>query len=391
MGRHPKAEADRVGPRLWARFLKRHFGSRTLAPLNAQLLFPPAPREHFVFGIDPPPLPERLAPRYFERAYIRGTSPDGDYASDIYDARSKFNLYNRVTERVPESRYWLLRELAHFVAAGVPPIATSVRVIRDLLADLRVVFLERDAIETWLRFDPESLREAEEDSMEALCETPLPGHVSLVYALSHLATWVEPPRDALEGLPGALQSATIDAATQFIKMLDKQGFDDLDDVVPALSGVFQSATHTIDALGPRSAADAGETPPPDLAHHLVLVPDTPANRSAIVLLASTKEDPRSESPRPEWAGGERPSRLFDAPRQTAAYDTDPRRAISSLLNASAKVPRLLRARTLQVLGGYRGMLHGTYPVFTDSWIETGTEQRAAKGLNRSGFIQHLSA
>ncbi|MHB1991380.1 hypothetical protein [Metallibacterium scheffleri] len=350
-----------------------------MGTLNAQLLFRPSPHEHFVFGKNPPPLPERLAPRYFERAYVQGNSPDGDYASEIYDAKEKFNLYDRVTERVPESRYWLLREIQHFLTADPPSIDVSVRVIRTLLADLNLVFLERDAVEAWSRFDDESLSQAERDSLDALTETPLPGHLSLVFALSHLAAWMEPPRDPLEGLTGLLQSSTMDAATLFIKMLRTQGFEDLDDIIPPLSKAFLDATESIDTLGPRSVTDAAATLPPDFVHHLVLVPDTPANRSAIVCLASAREDPRFESPRPGWAGGESASRLFDCTAQTAAHGSDPQQAVSSLLSASAEVPQLLRTRALRILGGYKGMLRGTYPVFTDSWIEGGPERRAQNG------------
>ena len=105
MGRHATGDDRRLGPKLWARFLKRHFACPRLATLNAQLLLPITPFEVFEFGVNPEPMPERRAPKIFDRAYHLGRDPDGLYTPEIYDPDTRFNLYEHVTRRVRDGFY----------------------------------------------------------------------------------------------------------------------------------------------------------------------------------------------------------------------------------------------------------------------------------------------
>ncbi|APR13370.1 hypothetical protein [Xanthomonas citri] len=54
---------------------------------------------------------EKLTPRVFEEIHYAGKNPDGTYWKEIKDKTKKFNLLERVCERVPASRAWLLRDL----------------------------------------------------------------------------------------------------------------------------------------------------------------------------------------------------------------------------------------------------------------------------------------
>lgn len=55
MGRRLLGAGERIGPRIWARYLKARFDCHALAQLNAQLALPIVPFETFVFGHEPAP------------------------------------------------------------------------------------------------------------------------------------------------------------------------------------------------------------------------------------------------------------------------------------------------------------------------------------------------
>ena len=69
MGRRLLGAGERVGPRIWAQYLKARFACPGLAQLNAQLALPIVPFETFHIGHEPPPLPLRPAPKLFESAH----------------------------------------------------------------------------------------------------------------------------------------------------------------------------------------------------------------------------------------------------------------------------------------------------------------------------------
>jgi hypothetical protein len=354
MGRHSKADLQRIGPRLWARFLKHHFGCSELAPLNAQLLLPIAPFEVFKFGESPEPLPERLAPKIFNRAYDLGRSPDGAYTPEIYDAGSKFNLYERVTARVPESRYWLLKELDPYLYGGPPPIDTTVRMLSDILADMKLTLLESNVISAWEQIDTAGPLNAEKDLLDALSRSPLPECKALSLAVCHLSVWWEPPltRDALSY---RLLRAFPWHVDGFLFALLSSGFDISGGITSSVITAISSAFDAIGRYGTRSMnADKGSNPP-CVAKRLVLVPDTPATRQAILYLAKYSEFRGVRHTL--WSGysPEIPLSEFLCSRSETkplATDQEAGKSTDLLKESAASVPAQLAARAAQNLARY---------------------------------------
>lgn len=354
MGRHSKDDAQRLGPRLWARFLKRHFACSRMAPLNAQLLLPVTPFEVFEFGENPAPLPEKLAPKLFDRAYDLGRSPDGLYTPEIYDPDSKFNLYERVTQRVPESKYWLLKELDHFLRPDPPSIDASLQVLRGLLTDLKLVFPERFAVASWNRINEVSLANAERATFDALGKSPLPECLALTYSLGHLSVWRGAP-PTMNSLPDRLLRLGFDASRSFAFSLDSHEFDHGHEIGIALANSLSVSRRVIERYGARCMSFDNVGKPPDLARNLVLVPDTVANRKAILCLSEATELHAFEQD-PWIRPGPEPLLEFmekrPNPRTTGLMPSD---AAMQLEEAALQVIQQLRTRASQILDGYKGV------------------------------------
>lgn len=349
MGRHAKDDAQQIGPRLWARFLKWHFGCSSLTPLNAQLLFPVTPFEEFEFGENPVPLPARIAPKVFERAYNAARRPDGSYTSELHNAKLKFNLYERVTQRVPASKYWLFKELDHFFSSRPPAIDVTVRALRQVAADVGLWFPEGNAAEAWANVDKNSVLTAERRTLSALGGCPLPECVTLAFLLCHLSIWNEPPQ--LTGsLPSRLVALCWHATCTFVRSLDADEFDVQHDLREELIAGFTDAMHKILADGMRSASVRKSAAPPDLVRYLVLVPDTPSTREATQCLAEAAElhgDPlyrwRYSRARAAEFYGKRVHTTTLAPSEAAAI----------LAEASTKVSARLAERAAKLLVRYQ--------------------------------------
>ncbi|MDG2538732.1 hypothetical protein P5Y53_13740 [Dyella jiangningensis] len=356
MGRHSKADVQRIGPKLWARFLKRHFKCSDLAPLNAQLLFPVAPFEIFEFGENPLPLPLRVAPKIFERSYDLGRSPDGLYTPEVHgpNVRSnqtlRYNLYQRVMQRVPESKYWLLKEIEPFLQGTLPPIDETTRLLNELLVDLGLVLVEGEAVAAWELLDSAGAQTAELASVHALSNAELPEYVALAFTLCHLCVWREPPRKE-DRLSNGLLSWCRFMAVAFASFLESHDFDldagmysDL--VVSLMSGIAAIAKN-----GARSMNINGQIRPPNLIGRLILVPDTAAIRQSICCLTEAIE--LQGSMRHSWPeyGFHLDEPLEDEQNRTT--DLDPAQAMRRLSEAAGLVPQQLRTRARRMLSGYR--------------------------------------
>ena len=342
MGRHAKSDALQTGPMLWARFLKWHFGCDDLSPLNAQLLLPIKPHEAFHFGKSPCPLPKSIAPKVFEQAYLRGRNPDGSYTGEVHDRAVKFNLYERVRARAPESQYWLLKELDHYFAGRAPSIDASARVVRKLTRELGVLLIERDFVEAWASIDAAGVAAAEANTFKALVENVLPEYLALVFASLHISVWQEPPRIPTD-LPSKLFLLSIRVLATFVTTVESLGLEDGEAQAEGLADQLKCAICTIVNSGTHSES-ANSPPPPDLAKHFALVPDTVATRKAAVCEATEPHDYV-----PMWLESQLKATV---PQRTQRDDHDPRQAAVQLCAAAREVPILLAERAARRLHRY---------------------------------------
>lgn len=280
MGRKLRAAGERVGPRIWARYLKARFGCQGLAPLNAQLALPIVPFETFLFGHEPPPLPLRLAPRFFEKAYDLGRSPDGTYWPEIHspDGLDKFNLFERVSARAPDSSKWLLSDLSPYLGDACPQIETNRKLVDDTLSGIGAFALSVPAVAALHLLDREGLGAAAVATLSCLL-TPLPQCLALTYGLYHIAVWQSLYLGHTD-VVGDLWDATGDAACTFRNGLIELGLEDAETLGNELIGCLNRSSAHIAKDGARSTCNPELGQPLQIGIRLVLVSDTPRTRLA---------------------------------------------------------------------------------------------------------------
>jgi len=363
VGRHRKDDVQRIGPMIWTRFLKRYFRCTDLAPLNAQLLFPVVPCEEFVYKENPWPLPESVAPKIFDRSHDIGRSPDGRYVPEIYDPKTKFNLYARVSERVPESKYWLLQELSHYFQVDPPAIDTTTQVVRDILQDLQMVALESDAVLAWYCIDKGSLAKATTTTFDALCSGVLPEALALVHGLFHLSVWQEPTSNFFS-LPSRLRGACEIARRNFVSNLRLASICSDDELPSELEEALKLGVEGIWLSGERSKDN--DCKPLQLRSHLVLAPDTLGIHQAVAILIKAASPYTVVRPFGGWSSrnSPRPSKLptYEEPTWPTARIKRPKRALEAEAAAAAAelelgataVAAQLEERAQRILRGYQG-------------------------------------
>lgn len=279
MGRLPSSEHDLVGPRLWARFLKRHFKCADLGPLNAQLALRVTEGETFSFGTEPVPLPSRVRPRLFERAYDLGRNPDGNYCLELDDEDSRFNLFARVSQRVPPSEPWLLKDLRPYMLDDLPPVDQSCSLLQRSLAELDLMLVDVGPLDGWEKVDPVGASQAEQGSFRALSKSALPQSLALLFAIAHVATWRRPP--LLHQPPSKIITTAYDAVDQFASSLHRRGFSDADMIGGIVGRVLHSAVANIHYWGARTMPAGAMEEFPRLGDRIVLLPRTDGMKSAL--------------------------------------------------------------------------------------------------------------
>lgn len=283
MGRQHSSEHDLLCPRLWSRFLKRHFKCADLDDLNAQLPLRIEDGEKFCFGIEPIPLPERVRPRLFERAYELGRNPDGNYVLELDDENSRFNLFTRVSQRVPCSEPWLLKDLRPYMLDEVPAIDWSFFILPRLLAALDVMLVHAGPLDGWEKVDPDGVSQAEQVSFEGLVEAAVPQCLALLFSVAHIATWYQPPRHP--EAPSNFIRAAYDAVDQFSASLYRRGFDDATLIGEPLCRLLRSAVADIHLWGARTMPSEGKLGPM-LGRRLILLPNSDSLRVPLQQLHS---------------------------------------------------------------------------------------------------------
>lgn len=280
MGRKLRAAGERVGPRIWARYLKARFSVKALAPLNAQLALPIVPFETFIFGHEPAPLPLRLAPRFFESAYELGRSPNGMYWPELHspDGVDKFNLFERVSSRVPGSSKWLLEDLSPYLGEPCPQIEASRILVDHTLGEMGAFALSVPAVAALLLLDEESLTDGAVATMSGLL-TPIPECLSLAYGLYHLAVWHSLHLGCTSIIRDLDETCALAGCT-FRNGLVSLGLDDGKELGEELIECLRKGAANISRNGARSMGNPGTSQPLELAIRLVLVADTPRTKLA---------------------------------------------------------------------------------------------------------------
>ena len=123
----------------------------------------------------------------------------------------------------------------------------------------------------------------------------------------------------------------------------------------ALAHCLYDAGRTIERYGARSMSSDKVGAPPDLARNLVLVPDTVANRKAILCLTEATELHAFE--RDPWLPPEPVSlaELMEKQPKPRTTGLMPSEAAMQLGEAAAQVNLQLKARAFRNLGGYQGI------------------------------------
>lgn len=270
MGRHNALLADRIGARLWTRFLKTHLASADLRALDRQLSLPVSPGERFVFGKSPTPSTTRNFPKFFESVHIEGRNPDGRYALEPDDAQVRFNLFERVDARVPQASPWLLRELKPHLTDQLPTLLHSATQLWTVLAELDCELLDAGPISGWLETAPNELELAERTTLDALTHAALPQSLSLLFALLHVKVWLE-HRTGLQR-ESMLHIACHEAVSRFGVALRERQFDDADEIAATLRPVLHQAVGNVAGWGSRCMPDIDLTALPRMTSHIVIVP-----------------------------------------------------------------------------------------------------------------------
>ncbi|KRD79743.1 hypothetical protein [Lysobacter sp. Root983] len=284
MAQKKQTYLDALGPMLWTRFLL-HRLQCDLASLNAQLPQPVGLAEHKGFVLGVRPAPDARISDMFGRIHALGKNPNGAYFTEPYSAGAKFNLFERVLLRVPESRYWLLEEAETYIS-GQPRVDDSASVVRTLLSGRSEVWLSAECVHAWSEHDLPGLSQAQEATLERLVAEASAEALTLLLSLLHLAVWHRAGEDdaplrsaGVDALAAACQRCAVAIGHLAWLRASVRGPELAEDLEVAVHG----AVRWLRQDGYRSAsADQGLRRFPAL---LVLIPDTTDNQRNMLALS----------------------------------------------------------------------------------------------------------
>lgn len=194
--RPPKAPLQALRSRLWVLALLEHLDVTELAPLNAQLVLPPAD-EGFVFGITPQPLRELCKEDLvFEGPLERGTDPAGRYFGKKEDSISsergkshQFSLAERVEEHAPGSRRWLLEPVAPYFESALPTVSYALQARQLVLANLGLKQISWAAAEFGMRYARAEIERVAAMQYAHLASLSEPHYLCLLISALHEQCW----------------------------------------------------------------------------------------------------------------------------------------------------------------------------------------------------------
>ena len=231
------ASALRTGGAMtWTRFLLRSQDC-DVRWLNRTLLLPTTEPSGS--------LSERLAPRVFEDIHEKGKNPDGAYWTEYGNSSGKFNLFERVCERVPKSRAWLLRDFIRYVQADPPPLLESRTRLMGYTYQRKLLFVPRRVVSAMKHLDPVLYGDLEQGCTKALVKAATPETLSFVIAFLHEMTWLRRP-DA-----EASARLAYEAVDEFVASFSRREFDDADRLAQRLHRPLVDAVANVAVWGDR--------------------------------------------------------------------------------------------------------------------------------------------
>ncbi len=318
---------DVVGPMLWVRFLLHRFAC-DLRALDAQLPQPVRDGESkFILGVSPPP--DFSIPEMFRRTFELGKNPDGAYFVEPGRSKVKFNLFQRVVARVPESKHWLLADAAPYFSDETS-VDQSAQNVSALLTERSMALLSAECVHAWREHDAKGIAAAERLSLHALATEATPEALTLLLSLLHLAVWHFLPARQGDIANPDLIDALADSCTQcasFIGHLDwVQSSEQGPDLAHRLDIAVQGAVRWLRASGHRSRSPRQSLH--RLPTNIVLVRDTAENQQRMRALSLRSSlywfepmldlDDYAELPQ-DWAAVKRALQLEAAAAAFGAY------------------------------------------------------------------------
>lgn len=270
--------SNTIGPMLWSRFLLHRFEC-DLRALDCQLALPIIDDEgDFVFGVRP--CPDNSVSEMFGRTHTLGKNPDGAYFKEPNGSGNKFNLFQRVVARVPESRHWLLDEALPYFS-GQPSIDESAKRASHFLLHGSMALLSPGCVHAWEEQDLEGVVATERLSLEGLSAQATPEALTLLLSLLHLAIWHFVPikRHAEPtnlDLPDVLADACVRCATAIGQLDWVRQSENGRDLADNLETAVRGAIHWLRYHGHRSPSMMQSLR--SFPTRIVLVPDTHENQ-----------------------------------------------------------------------------------------------------------------
>lgn len=355
-----------IGPMVWTGYLLRRFQC-DLDALNTQLPIPIETDEEFEFGINPRPLPRVDIPQLFQRFLYLGSNPDGNYTREArysdcdleyddyneklvlnHDSKSdenphpnkklQFNLYKRVIARVPESKYWLFKELKPYLSNDGPPIETSVKTFIDVMNDLELELVECRSLEKWNVDDRESLLKSQAISLLGLSRCELPETLALLFSIHHLAVWQNVGFEEKAAVIKQLGYATNNALTAFVKSTIFNEIPNGEELAKQMYYRYCMSTQNIEQYGMRSIATRPLWLIPKIPNQVIIVKQSIECNAAMRVLQLAGE---------RWYEGFCPEKF--SPYFVFPNSEDVTHAITVLAQSAIDVSNRLELRAIENL------------------------------------------
>lgn len=225
------------GSILWTRFLQKSQGGN-VRWLDRTLLLPTTDRSGT--------LTARMAPRVFEEV-AKGKNPDGKYWMEFDDSGQKFNLVERVEERVPNSRQWLLKKFVGYTEPELPPLLHSRETLLAYLNERDLIFVPGQVIEAARLRDPAFYTDMKDRNMAALVKAATPSTLLFLIAFHREITWRRYPDHHLAHILADR------AVNEFIDSFFSREFEDARNLSIKLRGGLQWLVVRVARLGDRCA------------------------------------------------------------------------------------------------------------------------------------------